>query len=67
MLPELLHEVFSEFSNTDEVNKPSMCYLDAKELFRLSNILSRDGKRVDTEQIELGDGISVEKDLKVLP
>lgn len=65
MLPEFLHEVFMEFSNTDEENKPSICYSDAKELFRLTNILSRDGKRVDTEQVELDDRISVEKDIKV--
>jgi hypothetical protein len=47
MLPEFLHEVFSEFSNTDEENKPSITYIDLKEMFRLSNILSRDGVKVD--------------------
>ncbi len=60
MLPEFLHEVFLEFSNTDEENKPTITYSDLKQMFRLSNIISRDGKRVDSDLIDFEEGIEAE-------
>jgi hypothetical protein len=41
---EFLHYVFIEFSNTDENTKPNIIFIDLKQMFRLANIISRDGK-----------------------